>query len=305
MREMPFTPIYEAARNELKITRDEYALCCCVQFWASDPESKVPGWCDEPKEDIAKWIGITRPGLYGMIKRMVNKDLIEQHPTGAYLRITKRWFNTITNARADIELRKATVKKVYSQTDQVESDDCKESLQPVVKKVYSKRKESLQPNTKVISKEVKGSKRIGKAVAVATGQKPEKKERKFPDWMPSDFDAAHEKLFPGIGFSWQKKHFSDAGLSGLFDTLKARFKKQKGSEPTDEDIRKAFAAFLSAAATIDWIVEKGFFDPCKLKSQFNTIAETNAKKKAVTVNGRTNAVTDSPKYQSPEFFKAQ
>lgn len=302
MREMPFTPIYETARNELNITRDEYALCSCVQFWSSDPESRIPGWCDEPKENIASWVGITRPGLYGMIKRMVEKDLLEQHPKGGHLRITSRWFQTISNARADIESRKATVKKVYNTDEQKDGEQCKESLQSDVKKVYKKRKESLHANTKVLSNKIKGS-NTSKSVADATRQK----EKKFSEWMITDFEAAYLKAFPGIGaFNWQKKHFSDAGLSGLYATFKSRIEKiQPGTTATEEQIRQRWIAFLNAAAAIDWIIEKGFFDPCKLKSQFNTIAETHAAAKKKTVNGHSiNGTEPKQVYKSPEFFNA-
>ncbi len=73
-----FTTINEATRAALNISRDEYALLAYVQYRQADPRNKKPGWCDDPKPEIAEWVGVTERGLLKMSERLVLRGLLER-----------------------------------------------------------------------------------------------------------------------------------------------------------------------------------------------------------------------------------
>lgn len=135
------TTISEIARTQLQITRDEYALCSYVHYRSADSRQKMPGWCCDSKDDVAEFIGISRPGLYKMAQRLEAKGLLEVGNIGA-MRTTPLWIDT--------------------------DSECKQSLQNCknknVNKVYSERKLSLQNKAKNVNLvyEVYNSKSIRK-----------------------------------------------------------------------------------------------------------------------------------------------
>ena len=135
------TTISEIARTQLQITRDEYALCSYVHYRSADSRQKMPGWCCDSKDDVAEFIGISRPGLYKMAQRLEAKGLLEVGNIGA-MRTTPLWIDT--------------------------DSECKQSLQngknKNVNKVYSERKLSLQNKAKNVNLvyEVYNSKSIRK-----------------------------------------------------------------------------------------------------------------------------------------------
>jgi len=141
------TQIYEHARRELGISRDDYALCAYGLYRAGDPRSKRPGWCCDPKEDVAYFIGISRPGLYKMLDRMVAHGLIEVDAASGFFRATGHFIDTQEGKKADVER--------------------KQSLQPSVNKVYSECKQSLQSSVNKVTPQHRGIVRV----------KEDKKER--------------------------------------------------------------------------------------------------------------------------------
>lgn len=129
---MSHTGVNEPARQALGITRDEYALCAYAQFRGADPRSKKPGWCDDMKEEVSGFIGITRPGLYKMLDRMSEKGLIDIDAATGFFRITAAWMDALGVNKVD-NSKKGRVNLVDT--------DCKLSLQSGVNLVT--------PNTKV------------------------------------------------------------------------------------------------------------------------------------------------------------
>ena len=129
------TNINERAKSVLGISRDEYALCQYVQYRSADPRSKAKGYCTDTKDEIAEFIGVTRPGLYKMVDKMVRDGLIERDVLG-YLCITGKWIDT--------------------------ESECKQSLQKGVNKVYSERKQSLQHSVNKVDTHNKVKKDIKK-----------------------------------------------------------------------------------------------------------------------------------------------
>ena len=290
MRETPFTPIYEQAKSVLGISRDEYALCHYVQFWSTDPRSKKPGWCDEKKESLAKWVGITRPGLYKMVDRLENISLLESDPATGFLRITTKWLDTISNAKVELNERKQSLHESANG----------------VNKVYTNGKQSLHESANGVNKVSDINEDISSIKPSKKGGKPPaqngKKELHAPKWMVDAFEEIYEKEFAGIGrFNWQNKHFGENGLSGFYSRLSKRYldKHAGATEAPQEALQKSWQEFLKIAASIEWI-KNGFFTPTDLYNQFDKIGQEwkarqeKSKQNKAETNGATYTPSDIP-----------
>lgn len=139
------TPINEIARRTLTISRDEYALCSYVQYRLADPRGRKDGWCDDPKAEIADFVGVSRPGLYKMMDRLVLAGLLEVDAATSYLRVSSLWIDTDSR-----HILLESVNKVYTQTEA----ECKQSLQGSVNKVYTECKQSLQPSVNLVTRNI-------------------------------------------------------------------------------------------------------------------------------------------------------
>lgn len=102
MSDLGFTYIYESARKRMDISRDEYALCNYIQTWASYPSNSRPGWCDRTVKQKAEFIGVTDRGLQKMQTRLIELGLIEKDPNLFHYRITRAWFELVTQARQEV-----------------------------------------------------------------------------------------------------------------------------------------------------------------------------------------------------------
>lgn len=125
------TTINEAARRELSITRDDYALCKYFHYRQGYSNKKTPGWCNDDKSAIAEFIGITRAGLYKMIDRLERLKLVETDPATGAMRATDFFLNT------DNECKQSLQKGQSKRVNKVDSK-CKQSLQSSVNKVTDK-----------------------------------------------------------------------------------------------------------------------------------------------------------------------
>ena len=134
-----YTNTNEVSRRNLGISRDEYALCAYVQYRSADPRNKRPGWCCDAKQDIADFIGITRPGLYKMVEKMERFGLL--NCLNSQYQVTEKWIDAEQEHQ---EKQEVYVNKVYT--------DCKQSLHDTVNKVYTDCKQSLQTPISIISK---------------------------------------------------------------------------------------------------------------------------------------------------------
>ena len=115
------TTIHEDVRRTLGISRDIYAFCAYVHYRCADSRQKRSGWCCDNKQDVADFVGVTRPGLYKMAERLQEIDLIEISSFGDY-RATPKWVDAETNCKQSLQNAPAnSVNKVYK--------NCKQSLQ--------------------------------------------------------------------------------------------------------------------------------------------------------------------------------
>ena len=138
------TTINEVAREVLHITRDEYALCSYIQYRQADRRGRA-GWCVDTKDEVAKFVGITRAGLYKMVDRLAKESLLFVEPKSGALQLTEKWIDTESDCKQSLQSK---------------NEERKQSLHATVNKVDKKSGESVnlvtpiyEVNNKVKEKE--------------------------------------------------------------------------------------------------------------------------------------------------------
>lgn len=121
------TTINEVAREVLHITRDEYALCSYIQYRQADRRGRA-GWCVDTKDEVAKFVGITRAGLYKMVDRLAKESLLFVEPKSGALQVTEKWIDTESECKQSLQSK---------------NDERKQSLHATVNKVDKKSGESV------------------------------------------------------------------------------------------------------------------------------------------------------------------
>lgn len=115
------TTIHEDVRRTLGISRDAYAFCAYVHYRCADSRQKRAGWCCDNKQELADFVGITRPGVYKMGERLVEIGLLEISNSGDY-RATPKWIDSEANCKQSLQKQQdENVNKVDKK--------CKQSLQ--------------------------------------------------------------------------------------------------------------------------------------------------------------------------------
>lgn len=125
---------------------------------------KKPGWCCDPKDDIADFVGISRPGLYKMVDRMILKGLIEADAPTSFLRATVNFIDS-----HDAKPSKQSLQRGVNKVD----TDCKQSLHDDVNKVSP-----LKEECNVESDECDGSVISSTADAAAHAEPSQRKKSK-------------------------------------------------------------------------------------------------------------------------------
>ena len=128
------TTTMEEARRALDISRDEYALCSYVLYRQASSRATVPGWCCDPKDSVADFVGVSRPGLYKMIDRMEAKGLMETNPANGVIRTTAVFMDAENGCKQSLHFEKT---------------DRKQSLHSTVNKVYTPGAKSVNKVTPI------------------------------------------------------------------------------------------------------------------------------------------------------------
>ena len=111
----------------MHITRDEYALCSYIQYRQADRRGRA-GWCVDTKDEVAKFVGITRAGLYKMVDRLAKESLLFVEPKSGALQVTEKWIDTESECKQSLQSK---------------NDERKQSLHATVNKVDKKSGESV------------------------------------------------------------------------------------------------------------------------------------------------------------------
>jgi len=303
------TSINEKARHLLDISRDEYALCDYIQFRLADPRGKSGGWCCDAKQEIADFVGISRPGLYKMMDRMEREKLIEVEPTTGFARVTGRWIDSVS--------------------------ECKQSLQDGVNKVYSERKQSLQPSVNKVTLNKEIDIKVDKVDIKVEADKPQPTPKNdFPENEIQGESTLNENPKKPNSFTGGAAKNSDAGqisevVNFLNETVKPACNFRQSSKTTAGHIRQRVAEGFSVSdiciviehKTSQWRNDPKMSEYLRPATLFGTgkfeaylVAartwEKSGKKSATNSGGYQNqsrSVTtdfgaDKDKFQQPQIF---
>ncbi len=235
------TNINEPARHQLSITRDDYALCQYLHYRQGHPSQKKPGWCSDEKNEIAWFIGVSRPGLYKMIDRLEKLGLIETDPVTGAARSTNVFIDTEVECKQSLrDGRSKRVNKVNT--------GCKQSLHGGVNKVTHTNKEYKEENISKIKEEY--SAEINSAIPeIPFESKP--KEKGTPgaeSWtkeIATLFDRVNKEESEAAGidhveFNWQANSGMNFGaLANIKKVLIADI-KAKNNIPDDHTLKISF-----------------------------------------------------------------
>ena len=125
-----YSKILHEPRKKLWLTLMEYVLADMIYQLSTNPKTNFR--CTMSKENMAKWIWVSKQAIHKLINKLIEKWLVEKDKKTKYLKHT--------NIRYD-----ETVNKVYH--------DSKQSLPQIVNKVYSDSKQSLHNNNIYNNKE--------------------------------------------------------------------------------------------------------------------------------------------------------
>lgn len=95
--ELRYTAIWHQARMKFGLTPNEYCLAAYIDGLSKKDArySKVPGWGYASKEWLGRQLGFTRQGIQKILKRLIEKGLVERDPDTNYLRATPKWLNEV------------------------------------------------------------------------------------------------------------------------------------------------------------------------------------------------------------------
>lgn len=262
------TLIKETVRKELGITRDEYALCSFVSYRCADPTNNLDRWCNDRKEDIAEFIGISRRGLLKMCKRMIAENLIESGPKG-WFRPTEKWIGAasekweLSSQGDDGKMGTKFPKdgnKVPSRQELSSQNNGHKvpevNKEDIEEEEVEKEDDIVANATRPPNKRAKQKEQISPPPVPA---RPSPKKPTLTYQMREVFETHYRRLFNDEILDWRGRDWK--GVKGLADKLRDRLEAQ-GMPADDTDIVSAFDQFLQMVAIHDtWTVENNFTPP--------------------------------------------
>jgi hypothetical protein len=89
-----YTNIQHKFRKENNLSCLEYVLLDMVYKLATNPDSKVKGWCYSKREYMAGEIGVSKQGLLKMIDRLIKSGFLIKDEVTRFLKTTEKWNET-------------------------------------------------------------------------------------------------------------------------------------------------------------------------------------------------------------------
>src|SRR5215471_18777924 len=96
-----FTVVLHQVRDELDLSMTSYAVIDSIHV-LSHTRPDYP-WCTMSKEEIAKFLGMSRRTVFNSITEGLKKGLLEKNPLG--LRTTRKWTEVVHLYSPQKELR--------------------------------------------------------------------------------------------------------------------------------------------------------------------------------------------------------
>jgi len=115
--QITYTLILHQIRKKLKLTLMEYCVADCVYHLSNNPKNQMGGWCYASKETISKMLGTTSKTIFDVMKKLIEKQIIEKEPDTKHLKTTSKWFESVVLIRAKAEYKETlhSITKGYSE----------------------------------------------------------------------------------------------------------------------------------------------------------------------------------------------
>jgi hypothetical protein len=84
MRKPTYTIILHQKRKKLGLTPMEYCVCDSIHKLSKE-------WCSKSKKGLAEFLGISEREVFRIIRKLLEKKLIEKDPKTKHLKTTQRW----------------------------------------------------------------------------------------------------------------------------------------------------------------------------------------------------------------------
>jgi hypothetical protein len=99
MSKIRFVPVEFDLRDVLGVSTSEYILLWIIYYRQNAPGGT--GWCDETKQELGDYLGMTKRNVHILIDSLIKMQLIESHKDSKHLRITKKWYDRVILNRED------------------------------------------------------------------------------------------------------------------------------------------------------------------------------------------------------------
>ena len=137
--------VLHKARKKLGIRVNEYCIADSIYHLSHNPRSLIQGWCYASKEFLGELLSITPQAVWGILKRLSEKGIIEKNKDDRrYLRTTQKWYDAVI-------LMKLKMREEYKETlDTRKLDDIKQK--ETLCSTPHQHKETLDNKDKELSK---------------------------------------------------------------------------------------------------------------------------------------------------------
>ena len=102
-----YTMIWHAVRRKLDLSVIEYVVADVIHGLSGN-RGPVPGWCYASRSTLGEIVGLTRQGVDKVIKRLVEKQILEADEATGHLRASDQWVFAV-------ELQKRSVQSANQQ----------------------------------------------------------------------------------------------------------------------------------------------------------------------------------------------
>ncbi|HDZ18836.1 hypothetical protein LCGC14_0641510 [marine sediment metagenome] len=110
---LTYTLIIHRARISLGITFTEYCLADSIYHLSNNPRGKIQGWCTAAKKTLGFYAGIKRWQVNNLLKKLIEKKLVEKDKQTSYLRTTNKWYDKVILLRMRIKNQTDSVKTTH------------------------------------------------------------------------------------------------------------------------------------------------------------------------------------------------
>lgn len=117
------------AMGKLGISLQEYSIAYLIKEKMTDPKSQVEGWAAYSKEDLARYLKLSKMTIFRSLKKLYEKGLVERLGKSQYIRTTSKWYQYTNGIPSTIlvspipDKEKVTQKEINKHTSPSEMEE--------------------------------------------------------------------------------------------------------------------------------------------------------------------------------------